>query len=836
MASFQDSSQLPVSQYIGAIDPQVYAAVGAQKQAQYNAGVQKINGLLETVAGIQVVKDAHKQYLGEAVNSLQTDVQKLAGGDFSNQQLVNQALSLGSRISKDPVIQNAVLSTANYQKAFAAKDKYKQEGKSSVENDRYFDKQVQAWLSDGDTSSTFKASYNPYVNITKDFTEFYKVLEPDSTLRQEDFIVNGTNISLTRETATKGISPDKINQAWNLFSQRGDIRNQMRINADYLYEGYDRNVMLGAVERDKQVIVESTNRKIQELQASLATDKTANAVVINDTIKQLEQQNAEIISNLDTLRSLDDTTIKERMYEESFRHNLMNTFSYSDKSNKVIESPFEKAKRDQLDYELKVQQYQEKKDETDRKGLPNTQVVQRNNAAEEGKLGEASFKQALSASKTELSNETKKHINSIAGFSGKKAPWRLGTNGEYIPNVGPMGYSSAQEAQSTNDILYSEAKISYDNGKATHPVKAMFAETDGLQRAVKAMETKNAEIARSYDIQRYISENVGNVAQQYPTLQNYLSTGKSIEMKDPSTNKVLGQMPFADLIKLATAIELKGTAAESAKTELLQKYPNFDMATLKASLYFQPEVKKLYGNVRDVIQKSPEITEIVNQREQSYKDAQRAYISYNENFITSKPEEYKNVENRVRSVVGQIAAGKQDGKGEYSDFLEAVEDGTKDNSNIYGYYYNRLNNQTYLTLQKKDGEILEVPVSSSQATLIPGIKITDEFNSKFGADLSLTQNMTTDITGTGANAYSVVGNPNNKYDVKYHLNGLGDGTFMLKLYVWDENGNSVLSGAPYSAVPSKGYMTNNQIIEAVRGLGDDNIINAIIQNNSSNNR
>lgn len=841
MASFSSSPSLPISDYVGAIDPQLYGQVIAQKQQQYDMGVQKVNAELSSIAGIQVIKDVHKQYLNNTVQGIQTDIQKLAGEDFSKQNVVNQALGLASKVAKDPIIQNAMMSTVRMQKAEEERARLQKDGKTSIENDWFYSKQREAWLNDGDVSSSFNASYNPYVNITKEFTDFYKTLNPNATLSQEDFILQGTNIALTRETAIKGISPNQVAQAWNIFTQRGDIRGQMNINAQYSYQGVPRNLMLAAIESDKRTIVNNTNTEIERLKSRLATDKTANPIEINQQISQLEERNSEIISNLDSLQGLDDDTLRRRTYEETLKHNMINTFSYSETSQKVIESPFEKAKRDQLDYELKVQQYQDKrlKDATKAAsgGLPATQVVQRNTSEEEGKLGETTFKSALNNVKTQLADETKKHINSIAQFSGKKAPWKIGTDGEWIPNVGPMGYSSAQEAQAFNDSLYSQAKTDYENGKATHPVKAMFNDIDGLQRSAKAMETKAAEIDQSLD--QFLSNlGVANISVPVTAIQSRIPKdvqdikfGYAGNMA--TTEPFKGNITSKDLLNYYIASKGKGEAKTIA-AQNISSNNNLTVDKVKNAIAANPQLKQLYNRISSV--DVEEASNTVLGKEQLYKDAQSAYISYQENFIATKPEEYRDVEQRFRTVVGQIASGKQEDRGEYNDFIEAIEDGSKTRSNVYGYYFNRNENQAYLTLQKPDGEILEVPVSATQATNIPGIKIADEFTSKYGADLSLTQNTTTDITGTGANAYPVLGNPNNEYEVKYHLNGPGDNSFMLKLYIWDKQGNSIVSGMPYSMSASKMYMSQNEIIQAIKELGNDAVVKGIIQSSTSNNQ
>ena len=63
---------------------------------------------------MDVVNDADKKYLQSKLNDLGSKLKTVAAGDFSNQQLVNSVGGMATQIVKDPTVQNAVYSTANY--------------------------------------------------------------------------------------------------------------------------------------------------------------------------------------------------------------------------------------------------------------------------------------------------------------------------------------------------------------------------------------------------------------------------------------------------------------------------------------------------------------------------------------------------------------------------------------------------------------------------------------------------------------------------------------------------------------------------------------------------
>ena len=62
MASFTDQIST-FNPYVSQLPVEAMVQVGMQKQAQYDQGVQKIQGYIDNIAGMDVVNDADKQYL-----------------------------------------------------------------------------------------------------------------------------------------------------------------------------------------------------------------------------------------------------------------------------------------------------------------------------------------------------------------------------------------------------------------------------------------------------------------------------------------------------------------------------------------------------------------------------------------------------------------------------------------------------------------------------------------------------------------------------------------------------------------------------------------------------
>ena len=110
MASFTDQIST-FNPYIQQLPTEAMVQVGMQKQAQYNQGVQKVQGYIDNIAGMDVLRGTDKEYVQSKMNELGNNLKAVAAGDFSNQQLVNSVGGMATNIVKDPRVQAAVSST-----------------------------------------------------------------------------------------------------------------------------------------------------------------------------------------------------------------------------------------------------------------------------------------------------------------------------------------------------------------------------------------------------------------------------------------------------------------------------------------------------------------------------------------------------------------------------------------------------------------------------------------------------------------------------------------------------------------------------------------------------
>lgn len=233
MASYTD--QIMQSRpYVQQLPLEAMAQVGMYKQQKYEEGVQKIQGQIDKVAGMDIIRGIDKQYLQSKLNELGGRLKTVAAGDFSNFQLVNSVGGMASQISQDKNIQNALSSTARYKKGLEEMAAARKEGKSSPSNEHVFNMSAKEWMDSGNLERSFGGSYKPYSNWKKEAVEVLKALTKDSSITEDMLTPDGRLSDVTLRTKYAGISPEKIQEAL-LVGLTPSAMEQMQIDGVYTY-------------------------------------------------------------------------------------------------------------------------------------------------------------------------------------------------------------------------------------------------------------------------------------------------------------------------------------------------------------------------------------------------------------------------------------------------------------------------------------------------------------------------------------------------------------------------------------------------------------------------
>jgi len=347
MASFTDQI-MQFNPYVQQLPIEAMAQVGMYKQQKYEEGVQKIQSYIDNIAGLDVIKPIHKQYLQSKLNELGGKLKTVAAGDFSNFQLVNSVGGMATQIAKDPIVQNAVKSTKTYRKGLEDMAALNKEGKGSSSNDWDFIDRGNKWLNNDDLQMTFSGTYNPYTNYKKNSLEVIKGLTKNKNITEDafDFDSEGNMVIkdaiLRRELA--GISPEQIQQALLVGLTPNDWK-QMEIDGRYNYSNVDNDSFINSVNSSYKSKYDAFAQQRSILEnAKSSTSSAAEKALLDKKIGEVDK----ILNNIATEYSNVSKTFadgnvesaKAKLFTSNFMNGFSNAFSFTETSQEYKTSPF----------------------------------------------------------------------------------------------------------------------------------------------------------------------------------------------------------------------------------------------------------------------------------------------------------------------------------------------------------------------------------------------------------------------------------------------------------------------------------------------------------------
>lgn len=343
MASYTDI--LPkFNPYVQQMPVETMVTVGMQKQKQYEENVTKIQGQIDNIAGLDVANDVDKQYLQSKLNQLGNDLTSVAGGDFSNFQLVNSVSGMTGQIVKDKNVRNAVSSTAWLRKQQAEMEKAISEGKSSQANIYDFNQKASRYLSSQTVGDSFSGRYKQYTDIDKKWMDVFKTLHP--SLKEEDIPferdING-NIDYNKTAKSmQRISKETVSAAQIENALRSSLSpddlEQLAINGKYEFRGATPEKLSAYYTGKYTKAVTSTDEQIKQLEGLVnlsASDPVTREKALS-VIEELKLQKLQLNENLDKNLSLIATN-PDLAKAEIYKNGAISQFanSYSWETNKL---------------------------------------------------------------------------------------------------------------------------------------------------------------------------------------------------------------------------------------------------------------------------------------------------------------------------------------------------------------------------------------------------------------------------------------------------------------------------------------------------------------------
>lgn len=380
MASYTDAIT-QFNPYVSTLPVEAMVKVGMQKQAQYEQGVQKIQQSIDNVAGMDVLRDVDKNYLQTKLNELGNNLKYVAAGDFSNFQLVNSVSGMAKQIGRDETVQNAVSSTAWYRKQQSAIDSAKKEGKSSIQNEEWFNESAKSWLNDGKAGSKFSGEYVPYTDLNKKWMDVQKELGATETTTdlpylQDDkgrYIDEKGNLlppgsapivnEVMVEKIFKGKSPQAVKQAIMASMNENDIR-QMNIDGWYHYKDVSPEGLKSIAEGKTKEHVETLNNQLSALNTlkSLNVNNSQYQSTIDSQISQVNNDLKNTMEDYNSTLSLISTNpnaYRSQIYGQHAINDFSKAFSNYSETIKYVDNPYITKRDKDRTYSLAVDKYKE---------------------------------------------------------------------------------------------------------------------------------------------------------------------------------------------------------------------------------------------------------------------------------------------------------------------------------------------------------------------------------------------------------------------------------------------------------------------------------------------
>jgi len=367
MASYKDI--IPTfNPYIQQEPVEAMMKVGVYKQQRYDEGVKKIQESIDNIAGLDVVREVDKQYLESKLNQLGGQLSSVAGGDFSNFQLVNSVNGMTNQIAKDPNVINAVSSAAKYRKALESRDKLISEGKGSDSNDWLFNQQANKWLNSDDLKTQFNATYRPYRDYNKSARDIIKALGKKTTGYDVAFNEKGQLVDAITRVRIEGISAERIQAALKQGLSPDDYR-QMQTDGLYKYsntspEQYVQDLNSSYQNRFSQY--SSERERLLGLKSSASSPKEKQR--LQQQISQIDDASESLKSEYDSLsrgfESGDVQGSQAQLYTMNWFEDTANAYETQSSIKSYHTNPLAQMqlKRDQLRQDAEIARLKREQD------------------------------------------------------------------------------------------------------------------------------------------------------------------------------------------------------------------------------------------------------------------------------------------------------------------------------------------------------------------------------------------------------------------------------------------------------------------------------------------
>jgi hypothetical protein len=372
--NFTDNPQLtPFTPYTPQLPVEAMAAVGAERQQMYYAGVQKIQSEIDNVAGLDIYRDVDKNYLQSKLNELGNRLTSVAAGDFSNFQLVNSVSGMTKQLVKDRSIQNAVQSTAHIRNQFSEIEKAKKAGKSSPSNEYVFQSALANYTNNSEIGATFNDTYKEYFDIWKYGKEVFDAIKPGNMSWDELYVKDPETGAPKRDSKgvpifspimmrhmKEGIDMSAVKSAINQIFSDSRVQEQLSIDGVFNYRNYTPTLLQEEVKNILDDGLKQVRENLNIINANIDTGDPekreqykAAALKLEQTISDTEMKFKPLLDQALT----NPTAVKQFLNKKRVTDNFTNIYGASYEKTEVMTNPGYEAKRKDQEFDFQQRKF-----------------------------------------------------------------------------------------------------------------------------------------------------------------------------------------------------------------------------------------------------------------------------------------------------------------------------------------------------------------------------------------------------------------------------------------------------------------------------------------------
>lgn len=337
--------------------------VGMQKQAQYEEGYKKIQGEIDRVVGLDIMRDVDKEYLQSKLDELGGNLRTYAAGDFSNFQLVNSVGGMARQVGKDKIVQTAVSSTANHRKQVTDMEADKKKGNLTPDNEYVYNKQLSEYLNSGLTDDSgnpisFSGKYIPNFDVFKFAKETFDAVKPDGFSFDQVYVTDANGKIATEKkidprtgkvTETpvyspvmvrmeqEGVFPEKVKQTLDQIFSDPRVGQQLNISGQYNYRNYTSDQLSEKILTQKNQLIGAYQEQLHDLNLKKNSGKDVQAQI--DALTQKIQTTSSTYDEYAKTAIDNPDGVRGQLYKDDVNSRYTDMFGWTKKKELSMDNP-----------------------------------------------------------------------------------------------------------------------------------------------------------------------------------------------------------------------------------------------------------------------------------------------------------------------------------------------------------------------------------------------------------------------------------------------------------------------------------------------------------------